>query len=235
MFPWHSGDDTRLPYVFINIVCTVDGRSALEGKASGLGSSADRVVMRTLRSKADAVMIGGGTLRAEKISLGLDPEDPRSRPLGVVLTNTGDVPLADNLVLDRRQSVLVLLAEGADESLARGLGDRADIRRVPRSAGTIDLAEALRILKSDYNIDRLLVEGGPTINHALISRGLADELFLTLSPILLGAPGSPDAPGILRGILGGTLTAPRNLRLLSAKPTGDEVFLRYALKSMAGF
>lgn len=219
--------------MFINIICTVDGRSSLEGKASGLGSTADRVVMRTLRSKADAVMVGGGTLRAEKLSLGLDPEDPRSRPLGVILTNTGGVPLADNLVLDRRQSVLVLLAESADEGLARSLGDHAAIRRVPTSAGTIDLAEALRILKADFNVERLLVEGGPTINHALISQGLADELFLTLSPMLLGTPSSsdaPDVPVIVPGLLGGTLTGTRKLRLLSAEHAGDEVFLRYALK-----
>jgi 2,5-diamino-6-(ribosylamino)-4(3H)-pyrimidinone 5'-phosphate reductase len=226
--PSQSQEDSSLPYVSINIVCTVDGRSSLDGKASGLGSVADRVVMRTLRSKADAVMIGGGTLRAEKLSLGLDPEDPRPRPLGVILTNTGDVPLASNLVRDSRQDVLVLVPEGADEDVDRNLGDIADIiRRVPSSAGTIDLAAALRILKSDYNIRRLLVEGGPTINHALISEGLADELFLTLSPMLLGSTASPDA----RGVLDGTLSTPHNLRLLSARLTGDEVFLRYALKS----
>lgn len=230
--PPHSGEDTRLPYVFINVVCTVDGRTSLEGKASSLGSTADRLVMRTLRSKADAVMIGGGTLRAERLSLGLDPEDPRSRPLGVVLTNTGDVPLARNLVRDKRQSVLVLLAESADEGVDQSLGDLAEVRRVPTSSGAsgaIDLAGALRILKSDYNIDRLLVEGGPTVNYALISSRLADELFLTLSPMLLG-PSSPKASGVL----GGTLSSTYNLRLLSVHLAGDEVFLRYALKSMSG-
>ncbi len=223
--PSHAGGDTGRPYVFINMVCTVDGSIALEGKVYGIGNSADRRVMRTLRSKADAVMIGGGTLRAEKLSLGLDAEDPRRTPLAVVLTNTGDVPLQSNLVRDERQHVLVLLAEGADKGAERRFRDIAEVRRVSAYAsGAIDLAKALETLKSDYNVERLLVEGGPTLNDAMISSNLADELFLTIAPTLLSA-NTPNTPPIT----GGALREPRDLRLLSAYLDTDELFLRYAL------
>lgn len=224
-FPSHVGANAWRPYVLTNIVSTVDGRTAVEGKASGIGSTADRRVMRTLRSKADAVMIGGGTLRAEKLSLGLDEEDPRPRPLAVVLTNTGDVPLARNLLRDERQRVLVLLSETADKGTEQRVGDIAEVRRVvPTTSGEIDLVEALRTLKSDYNVERLLVEGGPTLNHALISSDLTDELFLTLAPTFLGAS-TPNAPPITSG----ALIEPRSLRLLSAYLHTNELFLRYAL------
>ena len=207
------------------MVCTVDGRTTIAGKASGLGSEADRRVMRTLRSKADAVMIGGGTLRAEKLSLGLDAEDPRPRPIAVISTNTGDVPLARNLLRDERQRVLVLLAEGAGKSAERRITDLAEVRYVPSASGAIDLAEALKILKSDYNVERLLVEAGPTLNQALISSNLADELFITLSPTLLLGGGGPDASAGISD----PLPKPRSLSLLSAHLLGDELFLRYAI------
>ena len=210
--------------MFINMVNTVDGRTAVAGKASGLGGEADRRVMRTLRSKADAVMIGGGTLRAEKLSLGLDAEDPRPRPIAVISTNTGDVPLARNLLRDERQRVLVLLAEGAGKSAERRITDLAEVRYVPSTSGAIDLAEALKILKSDYNVERLLVEAGPTLDQALISSNLADELFITLAPTLLGGP-EPSA------VISDPLPKPHSLRLLSAHIARDELFLRYAIGS----
>ena len=211
------------------MVVSVDGKAAVEGKASGLGTAADRSVMRTLRSRADAVMVGAGTLRAERLSLSLDAEDPRPGPLAVIMTNTGDVPLQSNLVRDHRQNVLVLLAQGADKDAERTLGRHAEVRRVPEAgSGLIDQARALEIMKADYGIDVLLCEGGPTLNHALISANLADELFVTLAPMLIGA-GTHEAPARAPSILNGVLGEPKRLRLLSAHPADDEIFLRYAL------
>lgn len=225
-----AGGDPARPFVFVNMVSSADGRAATGGKASGIGTAADRKVMRTLRAKADAVMVGGGTLRAERLSLGLDAEDEGPVPLGVVLTNTGDLPLERNLVRDRRQHVLVVLAEGADRSAERRIGDVAEVRRVPTDpSGRVDLSRALRVLKTHYGVNRLLVEGGPTVNRSLVSHHLADELFLTLAPTLLGkdAPGAP-------AILGGALHEPLNLRLLSAHLAGDELFLRYTPNGRVG-
>jgi 2,5-diamino-6-(ribosylamino)-4(3H)-pyrimidinone 5'-phosphate reductase len=226
--PARTGRDASRPYVFINVVCTVDGRTAVEGKATSLGSPTDRRVMRTLRSKADAVMIGGGTLRAEKLSLGLDAEDPRSRPLAVVLSNTGEVPLRRNLIFDRRQRVLVLLAEDAPGDAEPRIGGVAEVRRVETASGAVDLGKALHTLKAEYDVGRLLVEGGPTINHALVSADLVDELFLTLAPMLLGARAKEAS-----SILGGDLSERIDLRLLSAHLDTDELFLRYAVGGQA--
>jgi 2,5-diamino-6-(ribosylamino)-4(3H)-pyrimidinone 5'-phosphate reductase len=209
----------------------VDGKTAVEGKATGLGTAADRGVMRTLRSRADAVMIGGGTLRAEKLSLGLDEDDPRPRPLAVVLTNTGEVPLEGNLVRDRRQSVLVLIARSADEQAERRLRRLAEVRRAPTlESGFVDLEGCLRMLRSRYEIDRLLVEGGPTLNHALISRNLVDELFLTVAPRVLGGS---EGPTLLSGRAIPAHDRPA-LELVSIHLRDDELFLRYSLARSVG-
>lgn len=208
------------------MVASVDGKAAVEGKAAGIGTGADRSVMRTLRAKADAVMIGGGTLRAEKLSLGLDAEDPGPVPLAVVLTNTGDVPLESNLLRDGRQKVLILLSEDAGKGAASRLGRLAEIRHVATdTSGLIDPPKALQMLKSEYGVGCLLVEGGPTLNHALISRNLVDEIFLTVAPRLIG--GTADETFTL--LRGPTLRASRTLELLSLHLADDEVFLRYAV------
>jgi 2,5-diamino-6-(ribosylamino)-4(3H)-pyrimidinone 5'-phosphate reductase len=217
--------DPSRPYVIINMVSSIDGKAALGGKSSRIGSETDRRAMRTLRSKADAVMIGAGTLRAERLSLGLDDPSSGPQPLAVIATRTADVPLESNLIVGERQEVLVLTTRQAPKNLCDRLRERARVLRVHATpSGAINLAESLQILKAEHTVDLLLVEGGPSLNHALISDDLADELFLTLAPKLLG--------GTLHEtltILDGPTLAPRDANLLSAHLADGELFLRYSL------
>ena len=223
-----EGTQNTRPYVFLNMVQSADGKATIEGKASRLGKDIDRSVMRTLRSRAHAVMVGGGTVRAEKLSLGLDAADTRPVPRAVILTNTGNVPLESNLVLDDRQDVLVFLPESAENGAERRLGRLAEIRRVSATgSGAIDVAKALEIMKSEYGTDILLCEGGPKLNRALIDAGLADELFVTMAPVLVGTNNSEEPRAIPQDRIGD----PKSLCLISSRVAGDELFLRYSIGS----
>ena len=220
--PQKDRQDPSRPYVVINMVSSVDGKAAIEGKASGIGGQIDRRAMRNLRSKADAVMIGANTLRAEKVSLGVDQSGPQ--PLAVILTETGDLPLESKLVGFGQQQVLVV----APQIAAERFSGRARVLAAPTTpSGAIDLGKALRMLRADYGLATLLVEGGPVLSHALISRCLADELFLTLAPKLIGGL-SDQAPTILKGQLFSAGVC-SSLRLLSIFRAGSERFLRYSL------
>jgi 2,5-diamino-6-(ribosylamino)-4(3H)-pyrimidinone 5'-phosphate reductase len=169
------------------------------------------------------VMIGANTLRAEKLSLGLDEPSPGPQPLAIIATSSGDVPLDSNLLPAEEQEVLLLVPEGL--AARRHVGRRALPVPADRS-GSIDLGEALRTLKDERGVDLLLVEGGPTLNHALISQYLADELFLTLVPKLLGGTTSGESPAILNG----PVLAATHAHLISTHLAGDEIFLRYCLR-----
>jgi 2,5-diamino-6-(ribosylamino)-4(3H)-pyrimidinone 5'-phosphate reductase len=218
--------DPSRPYVIINMVSSVDGRVVAGGKASRIGSETDRRAMRTLRRKVDAVMIGANTLRAERLSLGLDEtgESGRTQPLAVIVTGTGDLPLEGKLVGYGRQEVLVI----APEQSAERFRGRAGALAAPTNAsGSLDLGEALRRLKASHGVRVLLVEGGPSLNHGLISNQLADELFLTISPKLIGGP--PDETlTVLEGPLLAAEARPIP-QLLSAHLADSELFLRYSL------
>lgn len=223
--PPERSDPSR-PYVIINMVSSIDGKVAIEGKSSRIGSETDRRVMRTLRSKVDAVMVGAGTLRAEKLSLGLDECSAGKQPLAVVVTATGDVSLESNLVRqegDRRD--LVLVPDGLAEGVVAWLRRSADVLRAPATpSGAVDLGEAVKILKTERAVELLLVEGGPSLNYSLFSRCLADEFFLTLAPKLLGGTTTEtltvvDGPPLPAG-------APP-ASLLSVHLAGGELYLRY--------
>ena len=215
------------PYVIINTVSSVDGRTAVGGKAAGLGSGIDRQTMRNLRSRADAVMIGAGTLRAERLTLGLD-EPGVPQPLAIIVTDKGEVPLEEHLIVEGAQEVLILLSDAAPKRVVERLATLAPVMRAPAdSTGAIDLEAALRTLKAERGVESLVVEGGPGLNHALISLNLVDELFLTVAPELLGG-GADQTLTLLRGPMLPARDRP-TLDLVSIHLSGDELFLRYSL------
>ena len=220
------------------MVASLDGKTTVGGKAGSIGSSVDRTVMRALRAHADAAMVGAGTLRAEKLTLTVPENLAQERasrglgpqPLAVIATATGDVPLRDNLLSSSPDNLLVLVSPDVLEERLAALSTRAFVEAVPRAPGAnsgLDLNAALEALKGRYAVGVLLVEGGPALNHALISAGLADELYLTLAPKLLGGK-SPDALAALEGPILGSQKGPKP-RLISVHLCVDELFLRYAL------
>jgi riboflavin-specific deaminase-like protein len=218
-------ESALLPYVLVNMVSSVDGRSSVGGKASGIGSRADREAMRALRSHVDAVMVGAGTLRAEKLSLGLD--DPGARqPLAVVVGGAGDTPIRERLV-GRHRGVVLAVPRGSSRPPATADTPFTVIETPVAGDGRgVDLRWLLEALRADHAVDRLLVEGGARLNRSLIDGGLAHELFLTIAPKLLLGPESSILSGDRED---GPREKPRDLTLLSAYSAGDELFLRYRL------
>ena len=209
--------DASRPYVILNMVGSVDGRAAIEGKASSLGSETDRKTMRALRAGADAVMVGAGTLRAERLTLGLDAR-AGPQPLAVIATTSGAIPLEANLIVKEGQRVLVM----AREDSAVRHGEHDVLRLSADASGNLDLGGGLRVLRAEHGVELLVVEGGPRLNYSLLSQNLADELFFTLAPKLLGGSLS-GSPAILEGP---TLLATQ-MNLLSVYLADDELFLRY--------
>src|SRR5688572_19359830 len=89
------------PLVGINMVTSIDGRAQRDGTAEGLGSRADRRLMRLYRAAYDAVGSGAGTLRAAGLWLRVGDDLAARRvadgqapnPVGVVIAGSEPVPL----------------------------------------------------------------------------------------------------------------------------------------------
>ena len=70
-----AGEDR--PFVFVNMVSTIDGRAQLGGSTGKLGEDADLEMLLELRAIADAVLIGSGTLRVEGYARLIGSEERR--------------------------------------------------------------------------------------------------------------------------------------------------------------
>jgi len=168
------------PYVVLNMVASLDGKATVDGRTKRLGGEADGELFHALRSRADAVMAGAGTVREERYGrLSKDPD--REPPLAVIVSGRLALPADVPLLQASDQRVVVIT--GAPGRL-EGATAQVEYLRVGD-----DLPLALARLREDHGVRWLLCEGGPTLNSHLLAASLVDELLLTLAPSLAGGEG----------------------------------------------
>lgn len=239
-----KGHPDGLPYVAINMVATIDGRAAVDGKASPLGSDLDRLLMRNIRCAFDAVLVGAGTLRGEEISLGVPEEMAKRRiekgltdqPLGVVLAGSERLPTERRIFgancggQEAAQLAIICSGVTPEKGLREASSRGAEVVRLPGDERRPRAREVAEVLRKRFGVTRLLVEGGPSVNHSFLSDSLVDELFMTLAPKLVGGEAT-GAPNILEGSrIPAQSSSSLRTRILSAYLSEDELFLRYATR-----
>jgi riboflavin-specific deaminase-like protein len=182
------------PYVLVNFIASADGRTTFAGRSGALGDEGDRAMFHGLRERADAVLAGTNTLRVERYGRMLGREERRRRrleagrsaePLACAVTRSGELPSDIPLFAEPEAHVVVFTAREVDLK-----GARAHVDVVKLDLGELTLTTVIRRLRSDYGVQLVLCEGGPTIFGALLEEDLVDELFLTVAPKLTGGGAS---------------------------------------------
>lgn len=130
--PWEQTHEDR-PFLAMNFVATVDGRATIEGRSGPIGSDTDTAMLAGLRKRFDAVMIGHGTMRAERYA-GLE------KRLIVVESGGGEwADLAEMLGSLRSEGVRAVICEGGPTLFgslqAAGLVDELFLTIAPKVSG----------------------------------------------------------------------------------------------------
>jgi riboflavin-specific deaminase-like protein len=217
-----AGDER--PYVITNFALTLDGHATISGRSGAIGSDADTAMLVGLRTLVDAVMIGAGTMRAERYGPPVGDAAKRelreqrglaAQPLMVIVSGSLDLPWDAPLFTAGSGSVLICTASDTEPP------PTATEIHLLRQPGGCDLGGLLSHLRSERGVRTLLCEGGPRIHGELVEAGLVDELFVTQAPKLGGGVG----PGLIAGLAEDR----RDLELawlLTEESTG-ELFGRY--------
>ena len=216
------------PYVLLKLAQTLDGKIAprpgVPGAVSGL--RARRWVHR-LRSRVGAVLVGGGTLRADNPQLTCrHPRHQGPQPWAVVATRrlpAADTPLA---LLRRTLERTIFLTSAAESRSQRAtalldLGCR--VYGLDEDATGIDLASGLTLLRREHGCHHVLVEGGGTLAANLVAAGLADEILLVVSPRVLG---DSAAPASFQGRTVHSMTDAITLRLAAVRTLPPDILLQ---------
>lgn len=209
-----------------NMVASVDGAAALDGRIGALTGPADFELLVLLRSLCDVLLVGAATVRAE----GYGPVRSRAALAGVrrengqlpsprlaVVTRGIDLDLTSPAFTEAPERPIIITTEAAGERLTEA---RAVAEVLVTGETSVDLRSAREQLVG-LGLARILSEGGPRVLAELYADDLVDELCLAVSPIVTGGygPRLTDGPA---------LPVPRALRLALACERDGFLFLRYA-------
>ena len=238
------------PHVLSNFVTTLDGVVSLNVKGHASGgdisgfSAQDRMVMGLLRAIADVVIIGAGTLGADRkhvwTARAIFPElaDDYRRlskalgkseaPLNVIVSGSGDIDLRLPVFASGKvQALIVTTTAGAKRLFKQDVPDSVEVRAIRSSAGTIPASAILEEVCRLSPGKLILVEGGPRLLGDFYAQRLIDEQFLTLAPQIAGR----DTDDRRFSLVMGQAFAPGEVpwgTLSDVRRGGSHLFLRYS-------
>ncbi|MGN0063600.1 MAG: dihydrofolate reductase family protein [Nocardioides sp.] len=161
----------RLPWFRMNFVSTVDGAAqGSDGLSGGINNEADKRAYDALRSRADVVVVGAGTARAEEYGV---PDVPI-----VVVTRSGVVPTK---LLGAPAGRVLLATVATSPGLASALDELGEGNVLVCGVERVDLGDLVAQL-ADRGFGELLCEGGPSLFADALAAGVVDELCLSLVP-----------------------------------------------------
>ncbi|WP_394940951.1 bifunctional diaminohydroxyphosphoribosylaminopyrimidine deaminase/5-amino-6-(5-phosphoribosylamino)uracil reductase RibD [Psychromicrobium sp. YIM B11713] len=158
---WFSAVTQHRPYTSVHIAQTVDGRiAAADGTSQWISSPESLAANHALRARADAMLVGTGTVLTDNPRLTARQADgslAEKQPLRVVLGKR-DIP---------------------QQAALRGDGNWIQLpHHDPLAAGQQLRARGIR---------HLMVEGGAQVTAAFLAADLVDELIISLAPTVLGS------------------------------------------------
>lgn len=187
------------PFVFINVAMTADGKiDTFARKGAAISSPRDKERVDKLRADSDAVMVGGRTLldedpkltvkseslRAERIARGLS-----ENPMKVGVVTEANIESHSKFLREGQARVVIFTTNRTSKNkldLLRSLGVDVFVHAGER----VDLESAMQTL-AELGVNRLMVEGGATLNFELLRLGLVDEVNAFVAPMIFGGESAP--------------------------------------------
>jgi diaminohydroxyphosphoribosylaminopyrimidine deaminase/5-amino-6-(5-phosphoribosylamino)uracil reductase len=215
------------PWLTLKLALTIDGRIATAtGESRWITGPEARRRGHAMRLSHDAVLVGGGTARADDPALTVRDMGAVRQPVRLVATRSLDVPAGGPLSLTIPEAPLWLLHDpAATASPDAAEWTRRGARLIPCATGAdghLDAAAMFALLGAE-GLTRVLCEGGGTLAAALLGAGLVDELAVFTAGLAIGAEGRPGL-GTLRL---DRLADARRYRLASVETVGTDILHRW--------
>lgn len=217
--PFAKHISTGRPFVAVKAAVTLDGRMSTSGGDSKwiTGERARREV-HAMRSRADAVLVGVGTVLADDPELTVRHVEGVN-PTRIVVDSRLRTPPTAKICDVSVAPTLIFHGPGADASALAATG--VTLVELPLACGAVDLGAMLDAL-GRRDVVHLMVEGGPKLIDALMRRALVDRVSAFVAPVLLGDAG---APGLSPGKPSPTMSAALRLADVRVRRFGPDALL----------
>ena len=183
---------TGVPYVMLKAAATLDGFIATSaGESKWITSELSRQFGHRLRSRADGILVGIGTVIADDplLTVRLRGGKKHRQRTRIVLDGELKIPMDSQLVRTASTvPVWIVCRQDASASREQALGSAGvHVIRVPSGESGVDLPCMLKEL-GRRGISSILVEGGGRVLGSFIQNGFADEFYFFYAPKILADP-----------------------------------------------
>ena len=183
-----------MPYVILNAAMTLDGKIATQTGSSNISGAEDLKRVHELRKQCDGIMVGIGTVLADDPRLTVHKIDAKKtdNPVRVVVDSRLQTPHDARITNDDARTIIACANEYKDE--IKSSEKYNDFRKKGVSIfwsgdKRVDL-KSLMIYLHEEGIEKLMLEGGSTLNFSMIKAGLIDEISICVAPMIAGGVNS---------------------------------------------
>jgi 2,5-diamino-6-(ribosylamino)-4(3H)-pyrimidinone 5'-phosphate reductase len=190
-------DKKDRPHVLMMSEITADGKLTLKKGASSkilmkYMAHETEILLHTTRAEYDAIMVGANTIRIDNSFLTVRLV-PGKSPLRVIPCSMADLPLDSN-VLGPDAPTAIAVCEAAEKERVEAIRKKG-VHIIVAGKTHVELPLLLKILKHKFGVNKLMIEGGPTLNWHMLHDRLVDEIRLIHLPFIVGGSDTPSLVG----------------------------------------
>lgn len=178
------------PYVILNAAMTLDGKIATATGSSNISGKKDLERVHQIRKECDAIMVGIGTVIADDPRLTVHKIDakPEDNPVRVVVDSKCRTPVDARITNSDAKTIIAGANEYKEDYM------QTDTYKTLKERGVkfffsgdkrVDLKALMNYLHEE-GIEKLMLEGGATLNFSMIKAGLIDEISICVAPMIVG-------------------------------------------------
>jgi 2,5-diamino-6-(ribosylamino)-4(3H)-pyrimidinone 5'-phosphate reductase len=188
---------TDRPHVLMMSEITADGKLTLKKGASSkilmkYMAHETELLLHQTRAEYDAIMVGANTIRIDNSFLTVRYVQGKN-PLRVIPCSMADLP-ADAHVLGKDAPTAIAVCEAAPPENVELIRNRG-VQVIVAGKTHVELPLLMRVLKEKFGINKLMIEGGPTLNWHMLHDHLVDEIRLIHLPFIVGGSDTPSLVG----------------------------------------
>jgi diaminohydroxyphosphoribosylaminopyrimidine deaminase/5-amino-6-(5-phosphoribosylamino)uracil reductase len=177
------------PWVRLKTAASLDGATALaNGESQWITGAAARADGHAWRARANAILTGIGTVKADDPLLTVRGIDTPLQPRRVIVDSRLEIDPQARILQGDACWIVCAVADPDQSARSKAAELRAaghDVIELANDAGKVDLPALLREL-GRREINELHVEAGSKLNASLVREGCVDELLVYLAPSLIG-------------------------------------------------
>lgn len=172
-------------YVILNAAMSIDGKISTRRNDSSFSSRKDWIRVHKLRSSVDGIVVGISTVLEDNPMLNVRYYSKGKDPVRIIIDSKARIPLNSRIIKSSKKIQTIV-----------GTTRNAPIRKINalKKVGVQVLFSGKRKVNikslfqqlENLGLKRILVEGGGEINWSVLKIGLANELIVTISPVVVG-------------------------------------------------